>query len=77
MWDEKFTLSEVEGNPTLTASKKKKEKTQKFKELSINLKWRNRWTQQEIAFCCPIAPLKKAISKIVESNINISKNLKN
>ncbi len=40
------------------------------------LKWRNRWTQLEIAFNCPIAPLKKATSIITESNINITKSVR-
>ncbi|KKU38519.1 MAG: hypothetical protein UX52_C0005G0031, partial [Candidatus Amesbacteria bacterium GW2011_GWA1_46_35] len=31
----------------------------------IQLKWRNRRSQQEIAFCCPIAPLKKQFLKLL------------
>lgn len=57
--------------------KEQKEKTQKlgffqealltivrlknFFPIVLILKWRNRWTQYEIAFNCPITPLKKAI----------------
>jgi len=38
-----------------------------FKEL----KWRNRWSQLEIVFNCPIAPLKKDNSAKVESITNL------
>jgi len=52
------------------------QKTRKFfKELFsfvFSLKRRNRWTQQEIAFNCPIAPLKKAISIKTESTKNLA-----
>jgi len=63
------------------AGKRKKKKRKNFtcppleERTILKLKWCNRWTQQEIAFCCPIAPSKKAISKIVETNTNISKTI--
>ena len=44
-----------------------RKKSKNFKELQR----RNRWSQQEIAFRCPIAPLKNAILCTAESNYNI------